>query len=101
MRRWAVLLALAGIFALQPALTQPGANAADRPSWCQDGWICLPTPDAAALYDELERLEGEVSRLQRLSRRFGGTWGGQGGISPWDGQPYAGVGYCWGWRTQR
>ena len=99
MRRLALCLALTAFGALWAAPAQPGA--ADRPSWCENGFVCLPTGDAAALYDELERLQGEVSRLERLSRRWGGTVGGQGGISPWDGTPYAGIGYCWGWRTQR
>ena len=100
MRRLGVLIAVVALSGLLGAsAAQPVAVLPSPP--CPAGYVCLLTADAAALYDEVERLEGEVSRLQRLARRWGGTVGGQGGISPWDGAPYAGVGYCWGWRTQR
>ena len=104
MRRTLSVLAGVTLFCLCAALSASRAEIAppgpSSPA-CPAGYVCLLTADAAALYDEVERLEGENARLQRLARRWGGTVGGQGGISPWDGTPYAGIGYCWGWRTQR
>lgn len=49
---------------------QPSSGVNSRPSWCQSGYICLPTKDAADLLIKVDYLQSQVDILKakRLSR---------------------------------
>jgi len=53
-----------------PLLADDAAKPDSRPVWCQAGYVCMRTPDAAALLIKVEMLEEQVGILKakRLSK---------------------------------
>ena len=49
--------------------------AAERPWWCREGYVCVPTEDIAADTEYHIKLRSELAALKAKHRRFGLTIG--------------------------
>lgn len=84
MRRLAALalaLAASSAFAASPEVKNPEHDCADRPAWCQPGYVCLPTACAAESAAQLDLLTAETEALRaRRVRRWACTLGPGAGV---------------------
>lgn len=105
MSRALAALAL-GCLAFMPLLAaDPKPDCAARPTWCQPGYVCLPTACAAEAAAQLDLLTADVEALKkRRIRKWACTLGPGAGVylqivsgkTTFDAAPLAGAVVC-GW----